>query len=363
MPVSQRRRDDRQLISLITTCDPLRNRPTAGWSQTSEADAMFRRIIAEERNDVAHTIADTPPRHRGKRPMMLAAALLIAGAGVAAASGLLGGPAPPEVKEDLAGVDQGMPSDLRYNPDVENARLVAQADGASLYYASLTDGGYCFEIVAPSSGPAGAICVEGESVDQEPIHVAAPFVDPVTTSSPFIVGGRVNVGGAASLHATFADASTQSITLGDEGFFVLAVAADRLAQAHEHGVTLAATDTAGTEIASVDIPPTDFSNPEKEDAKQPIFVSTISTESDLTKVLGVEGSVNVAGAITLELRYPDGTTVDIPLAPDGRYRYDLPVQRTDDLFDTPGWLIARDDSGDELARTPVAAVAYWRSNP
>ena len=250
-----------------------------------------------------------------------------------------------------------------YNPDVKDARLVAQADGASLYYASLADGGYCSEIVTPASGPAGAICVTGGSLDQEPIHVTVPFDDPVTTSSPFVVGGRVNVSGATSLQATFADGSTQSITLGDDGFFVFAVGADQLAEAHQHGVKLVAADAAGTEIASVDIPPTDFSDPAKQDAKQPIFVSTISTQNDLTKVLGVEGSVNVPGAVTLELRYPDGTTVDIPLAADGRYRYDVPEQRTGDLFDTPGWLIARDASGKELARTPVAAVAYWRSNP
>jgi hypothetical protein len=193
------------------------------------------------------------------------------------------------------------------------------------------------------------------------IHVTVPFDDPLTTSSPFVVGGRVNVSGATSLRATFADGSTQPIALGDDGFFVFAVATDQLSQAHLHGMKLVAADAAGTEIASVDVPPTDFSDPEKQDAKQPIFVSTISTESDLTKVLGVEGSVNIPGAVTLELRYPDGTTVAIPLAADGSYRYDLPERRTGDLFDEPGWLIARDASGNELARAPVASVASWRS--
>jgi hypothetical protein len=294
----------------------------------------------------------------------MAAVLLTAGASAAAAAQILGGPAPSQVKEDLVNVDQGIPSDLRYNPDVQSARLVAMADGASLYYASLADGGYCSEIVTPTSGPAGAICVPRGSLDQEPIHVTVPFDDPVTLSSPFVVGGRVNVSGATSLHATFADGSTQSIVLGDDGFFVFAVATDQLTEAHQQGVRLVATDIAGTEIASVEVPPTDFSNPAKQDARQPIFVSTISTQNDLTRVLGVEGSVNVAGAVNLELRYPDGTTVDIPLSADGHYHYDLPKRRTGDLFDMPGWLTARDRSGNELARTPVAAVAYWRStNP
>jgi hypothetical protein len=326
---------------------------------------MLQRIVAGERSGVVNVGSDAPSRRRGRRLAILIVALLIAGASIAAATQLLGGPAPVQVKEDLANVDQGMPSDLRYNPDVKDARLVAQADGASLYYASMADGGYCSEIVTPTSGPAGAICVTGGSLDQEPtIHVTVPFDDPVTTSSPFVVGGRVNVSGATSLQATFADGSTQSITLGDDGFFVFAVATDQLAEAHQLGVKLVATDVAGTEIASVDVPPTDFSNPAKQDARQPIFVSTISTQNDLTKVLGVEGSVNILGAVSLELTYPDGTMVNIPLSGDGHYHYNVPEQRKGDLFDMPGWLIARDGSGIELARTPVAAVAYWRSaNP
>jgi hypothetical protein len=360
MPVRWRIRDTEQMVSLIAGSDPLPE-PVMGWSRSDEADAMIRRIVAGGiAPGVDATSSQPAPRSR-KRPAILAVAILLTGAGVATASGLLGGPAPSQVKEDLAGVDQGMPSDLRYDPDVQNARLVAEADGASLYYASLADGGYCSEIVMPTSGPAGAICVPGGSVDQESIHVTVPFGDHLTTSSPFVVGGRVNVSGAASLRATFADGTTQPITLGDDGFFVFAVATDQLSEAHLHGVKLVAADAAGTEIASVDVPPTDFSNPEKQDAKQPIFVSTISTESDLTKVLGVEGSVNIPGAVTLELMYPDGTTVGIPLEADGSYRYDLPERRTGDLFDEPGWLIARDASGNELARAPVAAVASWRS--
>jgi hypothetical protein len=362
MPVRWRLRDTQQMVSLIAGCDPLSDRPVIGWSGTGEAAAMLRRIVADEVARGADTTSSTPGRRSRRRSAILAIAVLVTGAGVATASGLLGGPAPSQVKKDLAGVDQGMPSDLRYNPDVENARLVAQADGARLYYASLADGGYCSEIVTPTSGPAGAICVPGASVDQEPpIHVTVPFDDPLTTSSPFVVGGRVNLSGATSLRATFADGSTQSITLGDDGFFVFAVATDQLSEAHLHGVKLVAADAAGIETASVDVPPTDFSDAEKQDAKEPIFVSTISTESDLTKVLGVEGSVNIPGAVALELRYPDGTTVAIPLAADGSYRYDLPERRTGDLFDEPGWLIARDASGNELARAPVASVASWRS--
>jgi hypothetical protein len=363
MTLSQRRRDTQHLISSVARCDPVADRPTAGWSRTAEAGAILRRIAAGELGSAVAAIPGTPPRRRGGRPVILVAALLITGAGVAAASQLLGGPAPSQVKEDIANVDQGIPPDLRYDPDVRDARLVARADGASIYAANLPDGGYCSEIVTPVSGPAGAVCVPAGSEDPAAIHVTAPFDDPLTLSSPFIVGGRADVSGAVSLLATFADGGTQPVTLGDDGFFVFAVASDRLAQAHRRGLTLVAIDAVGTQIASVDVPPTDFSNPEKQDARQPIFVSTISTGNDFTKVLGVEGSVNVAGAVTLELRYPDGTSVDIPFASDGHYHYDLPERRTDELFDTPGQLIARDEKGNELATAPVAAVAYWRSTP
>jgi hypothetical protein len=354
-----RHRDLDQLVSLVAGSDPLDGAADVGWSRTEEADAVLQRVIAGgfEPLDVA---AGATPRRRARRSVVLAIALLVAGAGVAAGSQLLGGPAPSPVKHDLAGVDQGMPSDLRYNPDVTNARLVAQADGASLYAATLPAGGYCSEIVTPTSGPAGAICVTAGSVDQEAIHVTVPFDDPITASSPIVIGGRVNPAGAVSLQATFNDGSTQSVTLGDDGFFVFAVTTAHLSEAHTHGVMLAASNAVGTEIASVAVPPSDTSNPEKQDSKQPIFVSTISDENDLTKVFGVEGSVNIPAAATLELMYPDGTSVDIPLAADGSYRYELPQGRTGDLFDAPGWLIALDASGNELARTPVAAVAYWR---
>jgi hypothetical protein len=358
---SQRRRDTQRLIESVAGCDPLADRPHTGWSRIPEAADVLRRITSGELDTAVDGVLDVRSPRRGRRPALLAAALLIAGGSVAAASQLLGGPAPSEVKEDLAAVDQGIPSDLRYDPDVQNARLVARADGASLYAASLADGGYCSEIVAPGSGAAGAICVPG--VDPVPIHVAVPFDDPVTLRSAFVVGGRVNVDGAVSLDAVFSGGDDQPVTLGDDGFFVFAVGAEHLTEAHRHGVTLVATDAGGTQVASAEIPPTDFSDPAAQDARQPIFVSTISTENDLTKVLGVEGSVNVAGAATLELRYPDGDTVEIPMAADGRYRYDLPAPRRDDLFDVPGRLIARDGRGRELATAPVAAVAYWRAAP
>src|SRR5439155_15354773 len=150
-------------------------------------------------------------------------------------------------------------------------------------------------------------------------------VDPLTVRSPFVVGGRVNEAGATSLEVVFADGTSEPVTLGDGGFFVFAVSNEHLADAHRHGLSLVATDAAGAEIARTRVPPTDVTSPEDHDANQPIFVSTISTQRDFTKVLGVEGHVNVGGAVSLELRYPDGTVADVPLEADGSYRYDLPA--------------------------------------
>ena len=59
--------------------------------------------------------------------------------------------------------------------------------------------------------------------------------------------------------------------------------------------------------------------------------------------------MNVGGAVSLELRSPDGTVANVPLDADGSYRYDLPAARQDDLFARPGELVAVDD---ELAELP-----------
>lgn len=63
-------------------------------------------------------------------------ALILAGVAFGASS-LLGSLAPPFVKDDLAAVDQGMPPDLRPNPDAEHASLVASAKTSFLYAATL----------------------------------------------------------------------------------------------------------------------------------------------------------------------------------------------------------------------------------
>lgn len=356
-----RREEVRRIVAWIGEEDPLDRRSVAGWSRSPDADRVLERIL-----DAFVEFGPEPRSRSARRPTRLAVVLvatLVVGAGAAAASGVLfGGPAPEAVKNDLANTDQGMPPDLRENPDVRNAHLAAETDGAQLYAAALADGGYCLEIVTQESGPRGAVCTPSSTAAGEPIEITVPFVDPITLDSPIVVGGRVNAGAVTSLTATFADGSSQAVPLGDDGYFIFRVAPEHLRSTHLDGATLSAADASGQQIATGSVPPSDFTDPRDADRRQPIFVSTISTHDDFTKVLGVEGRVNLSGAATLELRYPDGTTVAVALDHEGRYHYDVPTARRGDLFDEPGWLIARDPSGNEIARARVAAVAYWRAS-
>jgi len=112
----------------------------------------------------------------------------------------------------------------------------------------------------------------------------------------------------------------------------------------------------------VAVPPLHDDDPQgtRLDHAQPIFVSTISSSDDLTVVLGVEGSLNVAGAATFELEYPDGTTVMIPVGPNGAYQYMLPTDRQDDFATASGRLIGRNAAGEIVATAPVSSAANSR---
>ena len=345
-------------LELVRRTDPVGGSSIVGWSVSPEADAILGRIL-----DSVEPVSGASRQRVGSRVVRvvaIAAALVLAAALGAVAGELVGAPAPTSVKRDLAGVDQGMPADLRLNPDVESAVLAASSQNARLYYAALDGGGYCFEIVTATEGGRGAVCTPAADVRAQPIEITMPFTDPVTQRSPIEVGGRVNVA-AASFEARFADGLTAPIELSANGFYLYEVPRAQVESAHIDGFDLIAYDAAGASLATATAPPTDFSDPGAMDRAMPIFVSTISTHEDFTKVIGIEGSVNVDGARRLELRYPDGSTVRIPIRSDGSYHYDLPIGRVDDLASLPGELIAYDSHGKEIARAPVASVAYWHA--
>ena len=347
------------LLEMVRAVDPVDAQRAAGWSTSPEADALLERVLSSaEPERLTHMPARS---HRSAlRILAVAASVVLAAALGAAARELLGSPAPESVRKDLSGVDQGMPEDLRLNPDVAGAELAARVPGADLYYATLSDGGYCFEIVTTAEGPRGAVCTTAADARSNDIEVTIPFTDPVTARSPIVAGGRVNVV-ATSLEARFKNGSTDPIAFGLDGFYLYEVPKQQLDSAHHDGFDLVASDATGASVASASAPPTDFTDPRDADRMMPIFVSTISMHEDFTKVLGIEGSVNIDGATRLELRYPDGSAVRIPLGANGSYAYDLPPSRVDDLASAFGALTAYDARGDELASTPVASVAAWHT--
>jgi hypothetical protein len=101
------------------------------------ADALQQDLVSA----YASLLERRARRGRQLRAATLAcvAVLVLAGAAFGTAA-LLGWPAPEHVKKDLAAVDQGLPADLRLNPDVEHARAVASTGSSTLYAADLAPG-------------------------------------------------------------------------------------------------------------------------------------------------------------------------------------------------------------------------------
>jgi hypothetical protein len=282
-----------------------------------------------------------------------AAGLALTGAGFGAAA-LLGWPAPLHVKQEIAAIDQGLPADLRLNPDVEHARAVAATDTATLYAASLRDGGSCSEIVTAGDRGRGATC----STAAQDLDVVLPFDDGAGPDSPVVVGGRVNIEAGTRLEAIYADGSTDSVTLGENRYFLFEIPAAHRAGVHASGLQLVARDDGGGVVGRASVP-ADWDDPAVPDDQAPLYVSTRSDESDFTKVYGLEGHVSAQEATHLELEYGDGTRAVIPIQADGSYDFPVPASRVDD-FMQPRKLVALDEQGQEVASTWVAAVAYWR---
>src|SRR5437764_8017466 len=116
------------VYAMVTGVDPLPATDADEWAASGAADRILRSVIATDL-----TPAASRRRIRGGRALVFAAGLVVLLAGAAAAGALLfGGPAPEGVKRDLRAVDAGMPADLRYNPDVQNAVSVASTGPSTL---------------------------------------------------------------------------------------------------------------------------------------------------------------------------------------------------------------------------------------
>ena len=321
----------------------------------STADAL--------QDDLRTAYARFLARRAGRRRMAAvtilgaAAALVVATAGIGAAK-LLGRPAPERVKQEIAAVDRGMPADLRLNPDVERARAVASTPSATLYAASLRDGGSCTEIVTDGDRGRGATCATSAAQGAEAIELVAPSDEAPAPDAPIVIGGRLNADGGATLEAVYADGSTDAVELGKDRYFLFEVSAAQRASVHASGLELVARDRSGAVVGRGALP-ADWDDAAVPDERVPLFVSTRSDESDFTKVYGIEGHVGAAGAAKLQLDYGDGERVAIPIRPDGSYEYTVPRDRID-AFMRPRMLVATDANDAVVASAPVAAVAYWR---
>jgi hypothetical protein len=289
---------------------------------------------------------------------VIVAGLALAGSAVGAGRELLGSPAPPAVKRDLRDVDRGMPRDLRLNPDVAHARAVAASYGSVVYFAALQGGGYCAELVTQAAGPRGAVCSTAQQTQRTPISVTVPFSDPIRPDSPVTVSGHVASAGTRLVELVYPDGGSDWVELGERGFYVAEVPPAHLAAVHQHGL-LVARDRDGRPLAQAVIPTDAITPPSTAEHPDPIEIDSVSTERDFTRVLRVRGELHLAGVDHVTLRYPDGTTVRVPLR-GRRFDYAVPAARQHDLM-TSGTVTAWDADGRALAERPVAAVAYWHA--
>jgi len=342
------------LLLMIKAADPLDRAEFEAWPSRSQSENMLARIYT----------SGLPVPRRRRRVVAIAAGTAVFGlgaAGVAAASGVLGRPAPEPVKEYLVELDRGMPDDLRYNPDVDNARAVAAAAGGVVYLADLAGGGYCIEVSTKQSHPGGASCVTADDLKSRPIDVLAPL--PAGDDAPLLIGGRVNSGDIATVQARFADGEASTIAFGLDRAWLLEVPADERASVLAEGLVIEGVSTTGMVMSSQQVPPMLDDDPlgTKYDATQPLVLETISDGSDLTRVLGIKGRVNVPGSPTLEVRYPDGTSTTVALGAGGLYEFRIPADRQDDFARIAGALVAI-RNGAVVASTPIHSVAYGRAH-
>jgi hypothetical protein len=237
---------------------------------------------------------------------------------------------------------------------------VAAGGDSVVYFARLAGGGYCAELVTRGGRPRGAVCSTNDDADRTGMSVTVPFSDPVTDDSPVTVSGRVARAAATTVELVYPDGGGDAVKLGRERFYVADVPAEHLRAVHRHGLLVVARDAGGDAVAQAAVPTDAITPPsEAERPHDPIELDTVSTESDLTLVLRVRGSIHVEGVDHLMFRYPDGASVRVEPRGD-RFDYAVPPRRRDDLM-TPGTITAFGRHGTVLAERPVAAVAYWHS--
>lgn len=343
-----------EILETVRSADPIVDIDVRHWSSSADAQRVLDSIVGS--SDVSALRSSR--RHRA---LWIGASAVVAGAfatGVAA-SGMLGEPAPEPIRADLAAIDHGLPEDLRANPDVENAMAVASTSGGVLYAADVKDGGYCYELATDGDRPRGAVCVTASRVGDRAIEITAPI--PSNNTAPLLVAGRINDDRVERIVARYPNGTAVDVELGLAGYWLFEVPEGARDVALTDGLEIVGVGGDGQELATLAVPPLRDEDPDGSlDRNQPISKTTISSDEDLTLVLGVEGSVNVSGATTLELQYPDGTTTPIALDADRSFRFLLPPERHSDFANAWGQLVARDAGGSIVATDSMSSVANLR---
>jgi hypothetical protein len=196
-------------------------------------------------------------RKRRRRLGFLAAALVLAvlgsGITVAATHWPLGEPAPPAVVHDF---EQYTPQ-LGFNPDPRGARLVARADGISLYATATRQGTYCTVVATPWRGGKtmgdGGSCVTRQTV-AEPIAAGVRDVglrgdwNQVPQEVTLAIVGRVADPKVRFIRFDGFFGEEVERRVGARGFFVAGVDA-RICPDESWTPTFVALDGDGEEIA------------------------------------------------------------------------------------------------------------------
>jgi hypothetical protein len=320
-------------------------------------DDLGRRL----RDGVARLVADRERRRRRARALGIAAAALACLCGIAIASAtFVGSPAPRSVQDDIAAVDAGMPAGLRMSPDVHNARSVAATGRSTLWMADLAGAGRCLELTTtyyPNVRAPG--CSTGTALALGPISATIPNDETSDPAAPVVIAGHVEPTAAVSLEIALGDGRKLPVPFGAQRFYVIDLTGADAADARARGLTLVAADRNGAEVARVTVPADWDAGSADVEATTTADVTTRSDSSDLTKVLGIDGVLRDPKPASLQIVYDADTTVDIPLAADGSFHYDVPQNRRR-AFMTPRHLVGRDATGRIVVERQVAAVAFWR---
>ena len=288
------------------------------------------------------------------------AGLLLAGAALGA-SVLLGWPAPAHVQQEICAVDTGMPADLRLNPDVAHARAVASIGTTTLYAADLRGGGSCSELVTVGDRGRGARCTTVAELAGRPIDLTVPSDADPAPDTPVALGGRINAPNGATLSAVYADGSSDSISLGEDRYFVFEVPAQELATVHSSGLELVARSAEGsTSSLERRWGPTGMIRPSR--------INCPDLRQHSLRLFRLHQGLRLGrpcgrrrGNVTRAPEYDGGAAVSIPIETSRGTTPTSSLQERTDDFMRPQTLIARNAAGDVVASTSVAAVAYWRA--